>query len=60
MKYYKTIENGFITMITTEYGQTEITEQEYGEIKKAIANAPVGNYALTEQLEWELIEGAEE
>ena len=52
MKYYKTIINGYITMITTEHGQTEITDQEYKNIKRVIENAPIGNYALTESLKW--------
>ena len=58
MKYFKTVENGYIIAIQTVEGKTEITEQEYNEILNAIHNKPVaenGYYRLKENLTWELV-----
>lgn len=56
MRYYKTIDNGYISAIGTGGGGTEITEAEYNEIMTAIQNKPPRtedtDYHLTEQLEW--------
>ena len=56
MRYYKTIDNGYISAIGTGGGGTEITETEYNEIMTAIQSKPPRtedtDYHLTEQLEW--------
>lgn len=56
MRYYKTIDNGYISAIGTGGGGTEITEAEYNEIMTAIQSKPPRtedtDYHLTEQLEW--------
>lgn len=57
MRYYKLIENGYITAIGTGGGGTEITEQEYNAIMSAIQNKPPRtentDYHLKEDLTWE-------
>lgn len=56
MRYYKTIDNGYISAIGTGGGGTEITATEYNEIMTAIQSKPPRtedtDYRLTEQLEW--------
>lgn len=56
MRYYKTIDNGYISAIGTGGGGTEITVTEYNEIMTAIQSKPPRtentDYHLTEQLEW--------
>ena len=56
MRYYKTVDNGYISAIGTGGGGTEITETEYNEIMTAIQSKPPRtedtDYHLTEQLEW--------
>ena len=57
MRYYKLIENGYITAIGTGGGGTEITEQEYNVILAVILQKPprteTTDYRLTEGLTWE-------
>lgn len=57
MRYYKLIENGYITAIGTGGGGTEIMEQEYNEIMTAIQQKPprtgTTDYHLKEDLTWE-------
>lgn len=56
MRYYKTIDSGYISAIGTGGGGTEITETEYNAIMTAIQSKPPRtedtDYHLTEQLEW--------
>jgi hypothetical protein len=58
MRYFKTVENGYIIAIQTIEGQTEITEQEYNEILNTIHNKPIAQdgytYHLKDNLTWEL------
>ena len=56
MKYYKNMADGYIQSISQDKGQTEITETEYNAILSVLANRPLGNYRLTESLEWEEFE----
>ena len=57
MRYYKTIENGYITAIGTGGGGTRITETEYNTIITVIQNKPprteTTDYHLKEDLTWE-------
>lgn len=57
MRYYKTIDNGYIISIGTGNGGTEITEQEYAEILSVIRNKPTPregfDYRLKTDLTWE-------
>lgn len=57
MRYYKIIENNYITAIGTGGGGTEITEGEYGEIMSVIQSKPprtaTTDYHLCENLTWE-------
>lgn len=59
--YFKSIDNGYIIAVTTNYGQTPITAEEYNAILATIHNKPmppVGyDYNLrADTLEWELVE----
>lgn len=60
MRYYKMIENGYITAIGTGGGGTEITETKYDEIMTAIRNKPARagsvDHRLKENLTWEQYE----
>ena len=60
MKYYKVIANGYINMVGTGAGGTEITESEYNEIMTAIQNKPEAtettDYQLKTDLTWEAYE----
>lgn len=60
MKYYKTIEDGYITQIGINTGGTEITEEEYFNILavvKARPTPPDGyGYKLKTDLTWEQYE----
>lgn len=57
MRYYKTIENGYVTAIGTGGGGTEITEQEYNQIINVIRTksqrTETTDYQLREDLTWE-------
>ena len=57
MRYYKTIDDGYITAIGTGGGGTEITESEYNEIMTVIQNKPprteTTDYHLKTDLTWE-------
>jgi len=57
MKYYKTVDNGYIISVGTGSGGTEITEQEYAEILATIRNKPTArdgyDYRLKTDLTWE-------
>ena len=60
MKYFKTVENGYIVAVQTVIGQTEITEEEYNSLLEVIHNKPIAesgfDYRLKEDLGWELYE----
>ena len=60
MRYYKLIENGYLTAIGTGVGGIEITEEEYNSILvhiRSCPEAPKGyGYRLKEDLTWELYE----
>ena len=61
MRYYKTIENGYLVSVGVGVGGTEITGPEYNEILGIIRSAPTVpdgyEYKLrAETLEWELAE----
>ena len=57
MKYYKTVDNGYIISVGTGSVGTEITEQEYAEILATIRNKPTArdgyDYRLKTDLTWE-------
>lgn len=57
MRYYKSIENGYITAIGTGGGGVEITESEYNTILSVIHNKPhrtgTTDYHLKTDLTWE-------
>lgn len=57
MRYYKAINNGYITAIGIGGGGTEITEIEYNTIMSAIQDKPprtaTTDYHLREDLLWE-------
>lgn len=60
MRYYKIIEDGYLTAIGTGNGGIEITEEEYNSLLTHIRNCPEApegyGYRLTEGLTWELYE----
>lgn len=60
MRYYKTIDSGYILAIGTGSGGTEITESEYNEIMSVIQNRPQETetiaYRLKDDLTWESYE----
>lgn len=60
MRYFKTIENGYITSIGQGYGGVEITETEHNSIFDIIRNKPSAesgyDYRLKTDLTWELYE----
>lgn len=57
MRYYKNIDNGYITAIGTGGGGTEITEDEYTTIMSVIQGKPprteTTDFYLKEDLTWE-------
>lgn len=57
MRYYKNIENGYITAIGTGGGGVEITEAEYNTILSVIHNKPLRagttDYHLKTDMTWE-------
>ena len=57
MRYYKLIEDGYITAIGTGGGGVEITEAEYDEIMLIVQNKPprteTTDYRLKTDLTWE-------
>lgn len=57
MRFYKTIDSGYIISIGTGNSGTEITEQEYAEILAVIRNKPTArdgfDYRLKTDLTWE-------
>lgn len=57
MRYYKIIENGYITAIGTGGGGVEITESEYNTIMSVVQQKPsrteTTDYHLKEDLTWE-------
>ena len=55
MRYYKVVSDGYIVSVGTGNGGTEITEEEYTFILSAIQNRPDGDYALKEDLTWEVV-----
>ena len=60
MKYYKLIEDGYLTAIGTGNGGIEITDEEYNSLLEHIRNRPEAEegygYRLKEDLTWELYE----
>lgn len=60
MRYYKQLDDGYITGIGTGLGGIEINETEYGGIMNAIQNAPDYPARLREDLTWEQYEPEEE
>ena len=60
MRYYKIIEDGYLTAIGTGNGGIEITEEEYNSLLEHIRNCPTAEegygYRLKEDLTWELYE----
>lgn len=60
MRYYKTIDNGYITAIGTGGGGTAITESEYNQIMTVIQNKPprteTTDYKLKTDMTWEAYE----
>lgn len=60
MRFYKSLNNGYILAIGTGGGGTEITETEYNEIKTVIQNKPARtettDYHLKQDLTWEAFE----
>lgn len=58
--YYKTIEDGYITSISTGTGQEEITLEEYDRIISAIHSSPTAEagykYRLKKDLTWDRVE----
>lgn len=60
MRYYKLIENGYLTAIGTGVGGIEITEEEYNSILvhiRSCPEAPSGyGCRLKEDLTWEIYE----
>ena len=57
MRYFKSIENGYILAVGTGSGNTEINAEEYTQIMAVIKSRPTPpegkDYRLTESLEWE-------
>ena len=58
MRYYKLLDNGYITSVGTGgRGGEEITESEYNEIREVISSKPTAtetmDYRLREDLTWE-------
>ena len=57
MRYYKTIDNGYILSVGTGPGGTEITESEYSEILSVIRSKPTAregfDYRLKTDRTWE-------
>ena len=57
MRFYKTIDGGYILAIGTGSGGVEITEAEYNEIMSVILNKPARtdttDFRLKEDLTWE-------
>lgn len=60
MRFYKRIDNGYLTSVGTGAGGTEITETEYNQILDIIHNRPQGTettgYMLKADLTWEEVE----
>lgn len=60
MKYYKVIEDGYITVIGENIVGEEISEEEYNNIMSVIDNRPKTregfDYRLKEDLTWEKYE----
>lgn len=56
-RYYKIVEDGYVTSIGTGKDGEEITAEEYEEIRALIADKPTPpegyDYRLTAALEWE-------
>lgn len=65
MMYYKNTDSGYLLSLSTGYGQTEITEEEYNAILTVIRSAPPAPegfvYLLrADTLDWELAEAPSE
>lgn len=61
MKYYKNIEGGYITSVSTgNAGHTEVAQAEYENILAVIRNRPTAEdgytYKLRTDLTWNLVE----
>ena len=55
LRYYKVVSDGYIVSVGTGNGGTEIIESEYTTIMSVIQNRPDGDYALKEDLTWEIV-----
>lgn len=57
-RYYKLVEDGYLTGIGTGAGGTEISEKEFGQLEAVIAAKPTPpegrDYVLREDLQWQL------
>ena len=60
MRYFKIVNDGYITVIGKGRGGTEITEEEYNGIFEEIQNKPLAeenyDYRLREDMTWEKYE----
>ena len=60
MRYYKIIQSGYLAVIGTGNGGTEITKEEYENILTVINEKPIAesgyDYRLKEDLTWETYE----
>ena len=60
MRYYKIVESGYLAVIGTGNGGTEITKEEYENILTVINEKPIAesgyDYRLKEDLTWETYE----
>jgi hypothetical protein len=60
LKYYKVIENNYITAIGINIGGVEIDRSEYDDLLNIIRNKPVAldgfDYRLNTNLEWDKCE----
>lgn len=60
MRYYKVIDNGYVTMFGTGYGGEEITAEEYSTLLEVVKSKPTASdghyYRLKADITWELYE----
>ena len=54
MKFFKNIENGYITSVSTQHGKTEITKEEYENILLIIKTMPTADYGFEYRLKEDL------
>lgn len=60
MRYFKNVSGDYITSISTESGEIEISKLEYNQILNVIRSRPTPpegyDYLLHKDLTWELVE----